>query len=336
MSGFEENEISENANGGTEIAKRRLAQLIPSDVLDHFQIVSSRIRNLYDDKIRIFYAHDLPQDPESSQLKDEVFRKKFHKIVFISDWQYEQYRMVLGIPYSEHSVVIESGIDPVDVDLLGKPKDVVNCVYTSTPQRGLDILVPVFDKVSENFDTHLHVFSSYKLYGWADRDQEFEPLFDVIRNHPKMTYHEVVPNEELKEFLKNAHIFAYPCTWPETSCRAMIEAMSAGLVCVHPNYAALPLTSGGMNFMYNGDQDKNKHASLFAHALVQGIQLVKTNDTAYQNRIMFNKHFADTRFHIDKIKFQWEGLLKELLHKFPTGEMRKVPEKIFSYQTIQR
>ena len=38
---FEENEISKNANGGTEIAKRKLASIIDPNLLDNFQIISS-------------------------------------------------------------------------------------------------------------------------------------------------------------------------------------------------------------------------------------------------------------------------------------------------------
>mgnify|MGYP003352048079 CR=1 FL=1 len=37
MIGFEENEISEKANGGTEIAKRKLASIIAPELLDNFQ-----------------------------------------------------------------------------------------------------------------------------------------------------------------------------------------------------------------------------------------------------------------------------------------------------------
>ena len=89
---FEENEISANANGGTEIAKRKLAQIIDPELLDNFQIVSSRIRDLDPTKIRLFWAHDLPEDPESKKFQDKQFQDSFHKYVFISDWQYQRYQ----------------------------------------------------------------------------------------------------------------------------------------------------------------------------------------------------------------------------------------------------
>jgi hypothetical protein len=150
MSGFEENEISANANGGTEIAKRKLAGLIKPELLEQTQIVCSRVRDLEEDKIRIFWCHDLPHDPESQLFKDESYRDKFHHFVFISNWQYEQYRTVLGFPYSQKCTVLESGFDPIKVDWEKKKSDTIRFCYTSTPQRGLNLLIPTFDYFLRN------------------------------------------------------------------------------------------------------------------------------------------------------------------------------------------
>ena len=333
MIGFEENDISKNANGGTEIAKRKLAQIIQPELLDHFQIISSRIRDLNWEKIRVFWAHDLAFDPESAKFKDDSFKDTFHKFVFISNWQYYQYQLVHGFPYNDKSIVLESGIEPAPKDVFEqKQSDTIRLVYTSTPQRGLDILVPVFEQLSQIHDNiHLDVFSSFKIYGWDDADKQFEPLYDRIRNHPKMTYYGFVSNQELKNHLNTCDIFAYPCIWLETSCRAMLESMSAGLVCVHPNYGALPETSGGLNVMYQGDYtDNNIHANIFANHLNSAINMVKNNQ--HQNMIRFNKMFVDSRYHIDRIKSQWELMLNNLLEQHPTIESRGKPEPVFHYK----
>lgn len=335
---FEENEISKNANGGTEIAKRKLAQIIDPNLLENFQIISSRVRELDYKKIRIFWAHDLPEDPESKKFKNEDFRNSFHKFVFISNWQYQRYQLIHGFPYDNKSIVLESGIEPafgalnVEDIFDKKDKEKIRLVYTSTPQRGLEILVPVFEKISEKIDNiHLDVFSSFKIYGWDEADKQFEPLYDRIRNHPNMTYHGFVPNDQLKEHLNKCHIFAYPCTWIETSCRAMLEAMSAGLVCVHPNYGALPETSGALNIMYHGDADMNKHAQVFGNHLAAAIDFVKNNE--HKNIIKFNKTYVDSRYSIDLIKNKWEVMLNDLLKMYPTEESRQKPKEMFVYRT---
>lgn len=334
MSGFEENEISKNANGGTELAKRRLANMLDPKLLQEFQIMCSRVRDLDYSKIRVFWAHDLAEDPESTKLRDQNYRDQFHKLVFISNWQMQRYHLFHGIPYDDKVIVLESGIDPAPREALKKPKDKIRLVYTSTPQRGLEILVPVFEKLAEtNPDIHLDVFSSFKIYGWDEADKNFEPLYDRIRNHPQMTYHGFVPNEEVKEALNKSHIFAYPCIWPETSCRAMLEAMSAGLVCVHSDNSALPESSGSLNIMYRANfEDRASHANMFAGALNSAIQFVRDNKET--EMIKFNKIYVDNRYDIKTIQSKWEHMLNDLLAKYPDAESRKKPEQVFIYRTI--
>lgn len=330
--GFEENEISQNANGGTEIAKRMLGNIIDPKLLEEFQIVCSRQRNFDWEKIRVFWCHDLPEDPESAKFKDKEFLDSFHKFVFISDWQYQRYQLVHGLPYDDKSIVLESGIEPAPESCLQKDNDTIRLVYTSTPQRGLEILVPVFKYLTERHkNIHLDVFSSFKIYGWDEMDKQFEPLYNEIREHPNMTYHGFVPNNELKEHLNKSHIFAYPSTWVETSCRAMLEAMSAGLVCVHPNYGALAETSGSLNIMYQGNIDKGKHANVFVNHLNAAIEFVKSNN--HKDMINFNKTFVDSRYNIQRIKGMWELMMKNLLDEYKEKESRGKPSEVFVYDS---
>jgi glycosyltransferase involved in cell wall biosynthesis len=334
MNGFEENEISINANGGTEIAKRKLASILDPELLSNFQIICSRPRELNQEKIRIFWNHDLPEDPEVKKYQDQEFFESFHKHVFISNWQYARYQLVHGVHYNDKSVVLESGIEPAPNSALTKPDDgKIHIAYTSTPQRGLDILVAVFKEFAKtNPNIHLHVYSSFKIYGWEEADKQFEPLYDEIRNHPQMTYHGFVQNETLKEALNGYHIFAYPSVWLETSCRAMLEAMSAGLVCVHPNYGSLPETSGALNFMYHGNMDdRNAHANTFANYLNAAIKFVE--EKKQEQVINFNKIYVDGRYGIERIKGQWDALLRSLLLEYPTIESRKIRQKILTFRT---
>lgn len=332
MTAFEENEVSKNAFGGTELAKRKLASIIDPILLENFQIICSRPRELMEDKIRIFWAHDLPQDPESAKFKESSFRDQFHKFVFISNWQMQQYQMVHGVQYDTKSIVLEHGIEPSDLNAIQKDNDVIRLVYTSAPQRGLDILVSVFEKLAEKHkNIHLDVFSSFKIYGWEEADKQFEPLYDKIRNHPQMTYYGFVPNDTLKAHLNKSHIFAYPCTWVETSCRAMLEAMSAKLVCVHPNYGALPDTSGSLNVMYQGSIDKVEHANIFMSHLDSAINYV--HEKQHGPMIQFNKIFVDNRYNLTNIKAKWEHTLSELVKKYPTPQSRHFPKQQFVYKT---
>jgi glycosyltransferase involved in cell wall biosynthesis len=331
MQGFEENEISKNAFGGTEITKRSLAKLVPEELAKEFQIIPSRVREIAEDKIRVYWIHDLAEDPELSHLKDANSRNRFHQMVFNCHWQMNEFITKLGLPFDDNLQIIETPVEPIE--LLPKAKDKVNLIYFSTPQRGLDILVSVFEELSKHHDNiHLDVFSSFKIYGWDEADKQFEPLYDRIRNHPKMTYHGFAPQEKLKEHIQKAHILAYPNCWQETACRVLIESMSAGLLCVHPNLAALSDTSGMLTSMYQFNQDRNKHANMFYHHLDHSIKVV--NEENIQNYLKFVKVYADRRFDPKMISGQWTMMMENLLEKYPTVDSRKIPSsQMFTYRT---
>lgn len=333
---FEENEISINANGGTELAKRQLADLLDPELLSHFQIIASRPRELKEDKIRIFWCHDLPEDPESAKLSEQQFQDKFHKFVFVSDWQYARYQLIRGVPYDGKSQVIETGVKlgNYNTSKWNRPKK-IKFVYTSTPQRGLDVLVAAFTMLAKNHpDIELDVYSSFKIYGWNDADKPFEPLFRMIEDHPQMNYKGVVPNDQLLSNLgSDAHVFAYPSTWLETSCRAMIEAMSLGMYCVHPNYGALSDTSGHLNKMYQGSSDRSEQVVLFYKQLESVLAEIRRNEQSNIDYVGSLYTYVKNRYNIDNIVKQWDHMLRDLLDRYPTIESRGFIKEQFVYRS---
>jgi len=318
---FDENEVSTASQGGTEMMKRGLAERLPDGLADDFQIICSRVRDLDDSKIRVYWLHDLPEDPETNHLADANSRNRFHKFVFCGQWQYYRYQHMLGMPYDTNSAVIETAIDPITP--AEKSKDEIRLVYSSTPQRGLALLVPVFEKLAEKHDNIvLDVFSSFKIYGWDDADKQFEPLYERCRNHPRINYHAFASNDVVRETLAKAHIHAYPSIWTECNSRSVIEAMSAGMLCVHPNFGGLVDTSGGMNYMYQGHANHNIHANIFYHALDNAINVVNTEEV--QTYLKLVKMYADNRYNWKKITQQWIDLLTGLKEQHPDVSKRKV------------
>jgi UDP-glucose:(glucosyl)LPS alpha-1,2-glucosyltransferase len=316
-----------NANGGTELMKRALEARISPELLKEFQIFVSRVEEEPDEtKIRILWLHDLPGDPASEHLKDGGW-KKFHKLVFASNWQMQGYINHYQIPWSK-CVVMQNAIDPINTH--EKPKDgTIRLAYWSTPHRGLNILVPVFEKLCERYDNiELDVYSSFKLYGWEQRDEPYRDLFEACEAHPKINYHGTVSNEELRKNLEKTHIFAYPSTWPETSCITLMEAMSAGLLCVHSNYAALPETAANWTMMYQYDEDIQQHAGLFYQVLSGAIDSLNIDNV--QQRIGSQQSYANVFYNWTIRKLQWEALLQSLLNE--DRALPKEESSFFSYK----
>jgi intein/homing endonuclease len=212
------NELNKKALGGTELLAQRLYGTVSSELLDKFQIWFSRFREAdYDPaKFQIYYAHDLPLDPESAFLADGGW-KRFHKLIFVSNWQMNLYQIQYQIPFSRCEVMLNS-ITPIEVPEI-KPAEKIKIGYWSTPHRGLNILIPVFCHLAEKYDNiELDVFSSFRLYGWEQRDEPYQNLFQQCIDHPRINYHGSVGNDVIRKYAAQAHIFALPSIWPETSC----------------------------------------------------------------------------------------------------------------------
>jgi glycosyltransferase involved in cell wall biosynthesis len=255
--------------------------------------------------------HDLAEDPEVKHLSDSRGRERFEKLVFVSHWQFTTYNKVLGIPYGE-SIVLRNAIEPIAAH--NKPKDgPIRLIYHTTPHRGLDILLAVYEKLSDKYKDKLHldVYSSYKIYGNEQRDQQFAQLFDICKSHDHITYHGTVSNQDIHKALQEAHIFAYPSTWQETSCIAAIEAMSAGCAVVCPSLAALPETTGGFALMYPFDENKQQHANMFYNVLDSAIQ--QFWDDEMQTKLLLQKLTVDTFYDWDLRAAEWNGLLRSML-----------------------
>lgn len=311
-------ELSKDAMGGTELMKYGLAKQIDPALLDKVQIICSRVRELEEDKPRILWLHDLPNDPESAKISDPEWRKQFDRIVCVSHWQMQQYNMVKGLPYNESTVLLNA-IQPFEFReqetfSANKP---IRLIYHSTPHRGLDILIAVFEALCDHnpdLNIELDVYSSFKLYGWEERDKQYETLYEKCRQHPKINYHGSQPNEVVRAALHKADIFAFPSIWPETSCLCLMEAMAAGCLCVHPNLAALPETAANWTFMYQYDEDIKTHANKFYEYMLHAIKLVQENKL--ESHLRNQAGYANLYYTWTSRQSQWKNLIKQVVEEY--------------------
>jgi glycosyltransferase involved in cell wall biosynthesis len=300
------------AKGGTEQMFERLMNFLPQEATDEFNIICSRVRSVDPSKKNILWLHDTWDDPESEHLKDPKSLERFKKLVFVSHYQQSTYNLGLGVPYSK-GVVLQNAIDPIEDH--EKPRgSTINLIYHTTPHRGLELLVPVAEFMTEKgFDYHLDVFSSFKIYGWEQRDEPYKAIFDRCMRNPNITYHGYQPNSVIREALKKAHIYAYPNIWPETSAISVIEAMSAGCQVICPNFAALPETCANFANMYGWNEDHNEHANLFANILFNSMN--EHWSDGVQNKLKFQKMYFNNFYSWDYRKEQWRGFLYSLRDK---------------------
>jgi tetratricopeptide (TPR) repeat protein len=195
--------------------------------------------------------------------KDRELVNSVSRFVFVSYWQRERYLNAFGLP-PERCVVLRHALDLSAVQRRWEAGPIWRCAYTSTPFRGLSVLLDAWQRLSPA-NAELHVWSSMKLY--RDDDAPFQHLYERAQSMPGVIYHGIAPNPELRAALQSMHFLVYPCTFAETACLSVIEAMAAGCRVIIPSLGALPETTGGYARIYPWNPDAEKHAAIFAENL---------------------------------------------------------------------
>lgn len=325
--------FNQKSMGGTELMMRRLYNgVVDPALLEQVNIIPSRVRYMDSNKPNILWLHDLPEDPES-----RLDYSKFDGIVCVSEHQAKRYNMVHGIPFSRMKVIpnaidfsegwhneLKSKVFDKWLKLLGVGvKPTFKLVYHTTPHRGLALLVPIFcelrKELADFVNLELHVFSSFAIYGWSQRDEAFAELFKRCEEEEGITLHKNLPHADMLRFLRDeAHLFAYPSIWEETFCLAGVEAICAGAYVVATDYGCLEETlySGRTAFVRFSNnlpelmstyketlRDTIKHQALCVHP---GQRAVQISDEA---------SYASSFFDWQQTAEIWDAYLRGILTK---------------------
>lgn len=309
---METNELSVRARGGTELMLQALHARLDPDLARRFQIIPARVRELQRDRKRILWLHNKPCQEEAALLERAENRALFAGIVCVSHYQALLYQMIPGVPYADMTV-LQNAIEPFGA-YQPRRSERIRLIYHTTPDRGLEILVPVFEHLATlHPDIELDVFSSFSIYDWTERDVPYQPLFERCRSHPRIRYHGAQPNATVRATLQACDIFAYPCTEPETSCIAAIEAMSAGCLTVCAAHGGLPETCANFAKLYPFTEDKQAHAHRFAAALDDAIRMIRLRRADDESLRAQQVDYFTQFYSWDRRIVEWDAYLRGLL-----------------------
>jgi glycosyltransferase involved in cell wall biosynthesis len=260
--------------GGTELMLLGLEEKVFPHVPELKEwnwIIAPGQINLKEDGKNIAYVHLGEFEGDLSWLQSPLVAH----IVFVSYYQYQRFiERYPGINTSKCHV-LKNAIDPImfsNKDYSSK----IKLVFHSEPYRGLDRLLLALSLLKDLTDIELHVFGDLNttVVDWKIEFQD--KIKEMCKDDSRVILHGRKSNEEVREFLKEAHMFAYPCTWRETSCISLIEAMSAGLYCITNSFSVLPETGMGFTKIYPFLEDPKEEAKVLAKEIKTGINLIKS------------------------------------------------------------
>jgi glycosyltransferase involved in cell wall biosynthesis len=222
-------------------------------------------------------------------LNNNLVRKQTEYVVAVSEYERQVLAKELNMSLDK-IIVIPNAIEPI-IPTPHKFEDIkkVKIIHASSKDRGLKILLDAVPLIEEDFE--LNIFNDF----YPDLPHNYN--MDAV-NDPRVNFYGKTPRKTLYKFFADAHIHAYPSTYPETSCLTQMEALSAGCYTVHTDLGALRETSMGHGLMIPFE---NLSPELYAIKLSQAIRNVKQNGYDYTKQVRDVKD----NFTWEKAKENW-------------------------------
>ena len=236
----------------TNLSKDLLKNFDAAIVLNHPE-TGTQLKPLLGEKTKlILWMQHACDQPAAQPLRSLSIQLLYDSIIFVSEWQKQLYleqfnmtNMQLGVIKNAIAPAFEKTITEGEAIFSQKLQPPL-LTYTSTPFRGLDLLLDIFPKIRQRFtDVRLKVFSSLKVYQVTEDRDEWEPLYRRCAETAGVEYVGSLTQPELARELRSINILAYPNTFAETSCISVMEALASGCFVVTSNWGALPETTAG-------------------------------------------------------------------------------------------
>jgi len=259
------------------------------------------------------HAHD---QPAMQPLRDPGCREPWNRIVCISDWQKAMFHQEFGLPLARIEV-LRNAIGPAFANLFANEGELAEAksqslrlAYTSTPFRGLDVLLACFPALHRRHpNCRLDVFSSMQVYNQSPAEDPYQQLYEQCRATTGIDYRGSVAQRELARELSRAAILTYPSTFAETSCIAAMEAMAAGMLVVTSDLGALPETCRGLARLVPGPgptRPAEQFAVDFARAVDQALTEFQSSRLQFMRDRFEQSRAINTACNWDVRAAQWQ------------------------------
>lgn len=266
------------------------------DILIIFRSPNTRIRNAEGKKI--WFSTD---QYTVGNFKD--FATEVDEIVTISPFHAKYFRDVYGI---NRTTTIDLPVRLWEYQgfdgLVEKKKN--SLIFCSVPDRGLQVLAGVYDKIVSHIpDVSLTITSDYRL--WGNPSPLNGNHVKQFHNKPGVRFLGAVSRDTLVLEQLRADIQAYPCTYDELFCYAVAECQVAGAYPITSSTGALNTTNLGT--IVDGDIYSKEWKDEFVETIVKQLgnrKFLNENRQSVQRR-------AIERFSLEKILKQWDKVFYE-------------------------
>lgn len=296
----------------------------------------------YNKKNMIYIQHDVNVDciqTNFSKLKE--FDTYVHKYIFVSEWQKKRFIDHYHLR-EDKCTVIQNAVSPALHLPSHHDKKVQSLIFVSSPYRGLLPLLSLFDRLIVAYpDLRLKVFSSFHIENSSTRnyvpidesymnniyqssyDMRYKNIYNYMIKHDNIDFYGNVPQHILFQHMKVSMIMLYPCTFAETCCTSVLEAMANRCFVISSKIGALRETTNNMAYLY--DPCLKSPSSVY-ETVINPICIKNISNTYQENVVNKCKELLDSYYSNEKqsyLDLQQSYIMSSCLWKHKMEQIKR-------------
>jgi glycosyltransferase involved in cell wall biosynthesis len=251
-------------------------------------------------------------DQNCADLPPAVNRGDCNFIVTISKHQTDNYQYMYPSIPKEMYFQTSAGVawDEFAEEI---PKDRTQCLYLSTPERGLKYFLTLWPRIISRVpNANLVVTSGFQLYGWTDEQarQASGEFYDSIGRLPRVEYTGPLTRATYNRTVRGSGILLYPTDYEEQCCIAALEAAAGRCAMVTTELAALKerVIDGFNGFLIKGKPGNQQYDDAFVEKAV-----LLMNNRALQSEMGRAGRKLAKQHNYPALAQQWVKKFEELL-----------------------
>jgi len=262
----------------------------------------------------VLWTQHAPNQPGIRYLENAQERDSWESFAFVSQWALDNYVQIFGVDAARSRVLHNAIAPPFTRQEPATPwfetSDAPVLAYTSTPFRGLDVLLESFPAIRAAIpEATLRVYSSMTVYGANAGDAAYAALYERCRETPGVEYIGAVDQARLARDMSGVAALAYPSTFSETFCIAAAEAMSTGALLLTTKYGALPELYGAFALMIDRDPDPQKLARAYSAHVIDALDAARRDPAGAAARRRQQIDFIKATYTWPVLVQHWEAYL---------------------------
>ena len=262
-------------------------------------------------KVNVLWAHDAIPKPVARQMMSLMY--KVDRLMVLSEFHKEQFGRHLSVPDARY-VVTRNGVDPelVEEAVEGVERDRNRVIYTSRPERGLEVLLEMWPELKQRRPELKLAVAWYENPG---ADGQMADYLAALRRAaealPGVELLGALSKKELYREIAGSGLMVYPAVFPEVSCISMMEAAACGTPVVASRYCALKETvaDGETGVLVPGDPGSGEYQRRFVEAVVG----LLGDEKRWGEMSEAARRRVEERYRWAAIAEEWEGVLEGVL-----------------------